>query len=85
MTLARPDDVDAVAALIESEEVPRDYWPAIEQYVRQRGVVAFAGRARLLGLPVGVLGETGAAAPVVRQIGARVPPPPLTGLFVADL
>ncbi|PRC49821.1 CoA transferase, partial [Mycobacterium sp. ITM-2017-0098] len=42
-------------------------------------------RARLLGLPVGVLGETGAAAPVVRQIGARVPPPPLTGLFVADL
>ncbi|PRC62878.1 CoA transferase, partial [Mycobacterium sp. ITM-2017-0098] len=42
LTLARPDDVDAVAALIESEEVPRDYWPAIEQYVRQRGVVAFA-------------------------------------------
>lgn len=85
LTLSRPDDVDAVAALIESEEVPRDHWREIEARVRDIGVVAFAERARLLGLPVGVLGETGPASPVIRRLGARATPPPLTGLLVADL
>lgn len=85
LTLSRPDDIDAVAALIASEDVPRDYWAVIEQYVLDRGVAAFAERARLLGLPVGVLGETGPAAPVIRELGARATPPPLTGLLVADL
>lgn len=85
LTLSRPDDVDAVAALVEIDDVPQDYWLRIEQRVRDGGVKSFAERARLLGLPVGVLGETRAAAPAVRQLGARVSPPPLTGLLVADL
>jgi CoA-transferase family III len=85
LTLSRPDDVDAVAALLETADVPPDHWTAIEQRVRASGVEPFAERARLLGLPVGVLGETRPAAPAIRQLGPRVPPSPPAGLLVADL
>ncbi|SEA59153.1 CoA-transferase family III [Mycobacterium sp. 283mftsu] len=71
LTLARPDDVAAVPALLESD-VPIDHlWPAITEWAGRRQVAAAAERARLLGLPVGVLGETAAAAPVVRRHGNR--------------
>jgi hypothetical protein len=85
LTLSRPDDIAAVPALVEADAVVGDPWPAVERNVHDRGVVAFAERARLLGLPVGVLGETGSAAPVFRRSGDPVQPCGLTGLLVADL
>lgn len=85
LTLARPDDVDAVPAMLESE-VAIDYrWPAVTEWAGRRQVGDVAERARLLGLPVGVLGETEAAAPVVRRCGGRNPFHDYAGLLVVDL
>lgn len=85
LTLARPDDVAAVPALLESD-VPVDHlWPALIEWAGRRQVADVAERARLLGLPVGVLGETTAAAPVVRQHGNRNPFQGHGRLLVADL
>ncbi|WP_071286070.1 CoA transferase [Mycolicibacterium llatzerense] len=85
LTLARADDVDAVPALLESD-VPIDYaWSAITEWAGRRQVGDVSERARLLGLPVGVLGETAAAAPVVRRHGNRNPFRDFAGLLVVDL
>lgn len=84
LTLARPDDLDAVPALVEAEDTP-DPWAAVRERIRATGVHTVASRARLLGLPVGVLGETAPASPVVRTVGARTHPRPLHDLLVADL
>ncbi len=85
LTLARPDDVAAVPALLESD-VPIDYaWSAITEWAGRCQVADVAERARLLGLPVGVLGETAAAAPVVRRHGNRNPFRDYARLLVVDL
>ncbi|MCX8558252.1 MULTISPECIES: CoA transferase [Mycobacteriaceae] len=85
LTLARPDDVAAVPALLESD-VPVDHlWPATIEWAGRRQVAAVAERARLLGLPVGVLAETTASAPVVRRHGNRNPFQDYGRLLVVDL
>ncbi|WP_313888786.1 CoA transferase [Mycolicibacterium sp. CBMA 226] len=85
LTLARPDDVAAVPALLESD-VPADHlWPAITEWAGRRLVADVAERARLLGLPIGVLGETAAAALVVRRYGNRKPFQDYGRLLVVDL
>ena len=85
LTLARADDVDAVPALLESD-VPIDYlWSAITAWAGRRQVGDIAERARLLGLPVGVLGETAATAPVERRHGNRKPFRDYARLLVVDL
>ena len=85
LTLSRPDDIDAVPALVERDGVGADPWPAVRHGVRRLGVTAIAERARLLGLPIGVLGETGPTPIRLRRIGDRLPRPALTDLLVADL
>lgn len=85
LTLSRPDDLDAVPALIEHDVMPVAPWDAIEQSVRDLGVAAFAERARLLGLPVGVLGETDAVPMTVSIAGDRGAPIPLSDMLIADL
>lgn len=85
LTLSRPDDVDAVPALVESDSVAGDPWAAVERRVRQIGVAAVAERARLLGLPVGVLGETTAGPPRVRRTGGRATPAAVTDLLIVDM
>ena len=85
VTLSRPDDIGMVPALIECDDIGPDPWPGIARRVADSGVEAFAERARLLGLPVGVLGETSPAPPQVHRIGDRRTPPALTDLLVADL
>lgn len=85
LTLSRPDDIDAVPALVERDHIGADPWPAVRHGVRRLGVSAFAERARLLGLPVGVLGETRPGSIRWRRLGDRLPRPAWTDLLVADL
>ncbi len=85
LTLSRPDDIDAVPALVERDGIGADPWPAVRHSVRRLGVPAFAERARLLGLPVGVLGETRPSPIRLRRIGDRQPRGVLNDLLVADL
>ncbi|AFM15025.1 putative acyl-CoA transferase/carnitine dehydratase [Mycolicibacterium chubuense NBB4] len=84
LTLSRPDDIDAVPALVECDHVD-DPWDAVECRVRACDVASFAARARLLGLPVGVLGETAPAAPVIRPAGEGARPTALADALVVDL
>jgi crotonobetainyl-CoA:carnitine CoA-transferase CaiB-like acyl-CoA transferase len=83
LTLSRPDDVDAVPALIESDA--DDLWAAVERWMAERTCADVTTRARLLGLPVAALGETAAAPPQISKLGSPAAPRGLGGLLVADL
>jgi hypothetical protein len=85
LTLSRSEDVDAVPALLHADVVADDPWPAIRRWVADTAATDVAARARLLGLPVAVLGETPAASPRARRIGLPARPKPLRDLLVADL
>lgn len=83
LTLARADDIDAVPALVGADRVD-DPWQAVQGGVDDHGAAAVVERARLLGLPAALLGETAAAAPRIRTTG-RARSRPLADLLVADL
>lgn len=83
LTLARPDDLEAVPALIEAE--CSDPWARIAGWASTRPVAEVVARARLLDLPAAALGETAPAAPVVRRAGSAGPVRGLPGALVVDL
>lgn len=83
LTLARPDDLDAVPALIEAD--CSDPWAAIAGWAQRRSVAEVVQRARLLDLPAAVLGETAPTAPVIRRAGEVGPARGLRGALVVDL
>jgi hypothetical protein len=85
ITLARPDDVDDVPAMLEDDVAPGDTWPAVERWAATRSADDVAARARLLGLPAAVLGETAAGVPEVRRIGATTSLRSFSDLLVADM
>jgi hypothetical protein len=85
LTLSRQDDVDAVPALLESDAVGDDPWPAVQRWVAGNPSADVAARARLLGLPVAALGETRAAPSQIKTLGAAAAPREPSGLLVADL
>lgn len=85
LTLSRPDDVDAVPALIEADAVGDDVWPAVHRWITQRDSAEITERARLLGLPVAALGETPAEAPRIYPFGAATIARSPARLLVADL
>ena len=85
LTLSRQDDVDAVPALLESDAVGDDPWPAVQRWVAGNPSADVTARARLLGLPVAALGETPAAPSRIKTLGAAVAPRETSGLLVADL
>ncbi len=85
LTLSRQDDVDAVPALIESDAVGDDPWPAVQRWVAANASADVTARARLLGLPVAALGETRAAPPRITTLGTAAAPRTPSGLLVADL
>ena len=85
LTLSRQDDVDAVPALIESDAVGDDPWPAVQHWVADNTSADVTARARLLALPVAALGETPAAPPRITTLGASSAPRNPSGLLVADL
>src|SRR5262249_6492708 len=84
-TLSRRDDIDAVPALVESDGVCDDPWPAVQAWVADNDTADVTARARLLGLPVAALGETPAAAPRITTLGASATPRGVSGPLVADL
>ncbi len=88
ITLSRPDDVAAVPALLEADDVPADPWPMLERWAAARLTSAITERAALLDIPAAALGEARAAraAPArTRPIGSRAPARVGAGLLVADL
>ena len=85
LTLSRPDDVEAVPALVEVAAPQSDPWQLVDGWAAGRDAAEAVGRARLLGLPAAVLGETPRAAPVVRRVGPAGAPRPPGGLLVVDL
>lgn len=70
-TLSRPDDIAAVPALIEVDDIGGDPWPLLQRWVSTRPAAAAVERARLLGLPAAVLGEAAPGPPVTRPHGPR--------------
>lgn len=85
LTLSRPDDVDAVPALVESAAPQSDPWSTVECWAAARTAAEVVERARLLTLPAAVLGEATAATPVARRVGPSASPRKPSGLLVADL
>lgn len=76
-TLSRPDDAAAVPALIEADEIDvdeidRDPWPHLQRWVSARPAAAAVERARLLGIPAAVLGESAAGPPVICPLGPGI-------------
>lgn len=85
LTLSRPDDVAAVPALVQADDVPVDPWPMLRQWAATRLVAAITERAGLLDIPAAGLGEVAAAPPRIQRIGDRAAPRGFAGLLVADL
>jgi hypothetical protein len=57
LNLARADDLDLLPAWLEAE-VSGDPWPSVRAACVEEFAADLSGRARLLGLPVAVVGET---------------------------
>lgn len=85
VTLSRPDDVEAVPALLESSSIAADPWPHLQRWVAARSGAAVTDRARLLGIPAAILGETPPAPPRVDRTGRARTPPALADVLVVDL
>jgi hypothetical protein len=72
VALARAEDHELVPALVEDDVVPGREWEAVARWVASSSTSAARERARLLGLPVAVLGEEPATVTpwVVQRVGA---------------
>jgi hypothetical protein len=84
LTLSRPDDVDALPAMLEVDALPEDPWRALADWTIRRDGNDVVTRAGLLGIPAAVLGEARPNLAIVRRVGPQAGRP-LAGLLVADL
>ena len=57
ITLARPDDVAAVPALVETDTVDVDPWPLVQRWVGAQPAAQVVARAGLLGIPAAAPAE----------------------------
>ncbi|OBA83904.1 acyl-CoA transferase [Mycobacterium sp. 1164966.3] len=85
ITLSRPDDIAAVPALLQVDNIPDDPWPALTAWATTSLVSKVVDRAVLLDIPAAALGEAAPASPRIRRIDAAVAGRGLEGLLVADL
>ncbi|GBE63716.1 CoA transferase [Mycobacterium sp. MFM001] len=85
IALPRPEDIEALPALLESDTIPVDPWAALTDWAATRSTRDVVSRAQLLDIAAAALGEAAPAAPVVRRIGDSAEPRGLEGLLVADL
>jgi hypothetical protein len=65
LTLSRADDVEAVPALLELRAIGPDPWAALRAASATDGELV--ARARLLGMPAALLGETSPSAPTIQS------------------
>jgi hypothetical protein len=84
LTLSRAEDREAVPALLESPGADGDPWGSVVSAAPSRTAADIVARARLLGMPAAVLGETAPCEPAVVSHGAAALRP-ITDLLVADL
>ncbi|MGV0605718.1 CoA transferase [Mycolicibacterium sp. XJ1904] len=84
LTLARPDDIAAVPALISADAVDEP-WQAVKDWVTENDCADVTERARLLGLPAAGLAETPPEDPRVYPFGAATATRGPADLLVADL
>ncbi|MCV7385846.1 CoA transferase [Mycolicibacter longobardus] len=83
LTLSRPDDLDAVPALIESDCA--EPWAVVTAWAADKPAAEVVARARLLDLPAAALGETASAPPTIRRVGPSGPGRGVRGALVVDL
>ena len=85
LTLSRDDDIALVPALVQADTELSDPWQAITAWAAAHDGKEVRERARLLDLPIALLGETPAEPPLRRSLGARQSIATMSGLLVADL
>jgi hypothetical protein len=93
VSLARPDDIDALGAWLCADVPPDDPWPAVEGIAAATDAASLDARAALLGLPIAALSSVGPpdAAAFDLPIGAArarqstETPRPIAGALVVDL
>ena len=85
LTLSRPDDLAAVPALVEADDLTAEPWPAVANWAVRRSSADIVDRAALLDIPVARLGETTPEPPRVVAAGPRAESRSPAGLLVADL
>lgn len=85
LTLSRRDDVEMIPALVQTDAVADDPWPALQRWVARRHAADVVDRARLLDLPVAALGETPPESPRVHPFGPAAAGRSPAGLLVVDL
>ena len=85
VALPRDDDVAALPALMEVDEVTGDHWGALTRWAATRPTADVVARAQLLDMAAAALGEAAAAPPAVRGGGSGAGSRGFKGLLVADL
>ncbi|MFC5335578.1 CoA transferase, partial [Mycobacterium branderi] len=85
IALPRPEDIEALAALLETNTTPEDPWCELTRWTATCSAYEVVTRAQLLDVAAAALGEAVPATPVVRRIGDTAEPRDLDGLLVADL
>ncbi|MFZ0225421.1 MAG: CoA transferase [Mycobacterium sp.] len=85
VALPRDDDVAALPALMEVDEVTGDHWGALTRWAATRPTAGVVARAQLLDIAAAALGEAAAAPPAVRGGGSGAGSRGFKGLLVADL
>jgi CoA-transferase family III len=85
LALPRADDVAALPALMEVDEVAGDHWAALTRWAAALPTAEVVGRAQLLDIAAAALGEAAAAPPAVRPAGSGAGSRGFKGLLVADL
>jgi CoA-transferase family III len=85
VALPRDDDVAALPALMEVDELTGDHWAALTRWAATCPTENVVARAQLLDIAAAALGESAAAPPAVRPIGSGAGSRGFDGLLVADL
>ena len=85
VALPRADDVAALPALMELDEVTGDHWIALTRWAATCPTDHVVSRAQLLDIAVAALGEASAGMPIVRSCGGSVGLRRVDGLLVVDL
>ena len=76
VSLTRPDDLAAVAAIVESDTPIDDPWATLAAFAANRCGQQVVARVRLLDVAASVLGEPVGPAVVVRELGEAAPAVP---------